>query len=203
MPRFLFRRKNVPDQDRFWKVPPLPLPPSSFSSFSAAPTRDIMCGRCMLTTSLLLFFRQKNVKVGMSRPTLKPCSPRAWMLSVFVWSEESPAQTSATLALPPRHTTHVATDWLSTWFGHPFCISGLAPSMLSVCQEIYLFVARRRGHRGRVPRSIALEVREFTNLSFLGVVDLEAACGLGVHCGNSITFAWGEHHACCGCRGKR
>ena len=41
------------------------------------------------------------------------------------------------------------------------------------------------------PATSRCRLREFANLSFLGVVDLEAACGSGVHCENYITFAGG------------
>ena len=71
----------------------------------------------------------------------------------------------ATLHLLRRR--HVQYDWLAIWLGHACCIAGLAPSLLSICQEIDPFVARRRGLRGPIPRRIAGEMRDMPNLSFL------------------------------------
>ena len=82
-------------------------------------------------------------------------------------------------------------DWLAIWLGHGCCISGLAPGLLSICQEIYPFVAQRRGQRGPIPRRIATEMRDMANLSFLSGVDLGARYGPEIYCGDSSGFAWG------------
>ena len=82
-------------------------------------------------------------------------------------------------------------DWLAIWLGHACCISALAPGLLSICQEIYPFVARRRGGRGRIPRRIATEMQDMANLSFLSGVALDAKYGPEIYCGDSSGFAWG------------
>ena len=82
-------------------------------------------------------------------------------------------------------------DWLAIWLGHACCIAGLAPSLLSICQDIYPFAVQRRGLRGPIPRRIAQEMQDMANLSFLSGVDLAAPYGPDVYCGDSSGFAWG------------
>ena len=82
-------------------------------------------------------------------------------------------------------------DWLAIWLGHACWIAGLAPSLLSICQDIYPFATQRRGLRGPIPRRIAREMQDMANLAFLSGVDLAAPYGPELYCGDSSGFAWG------------